>query len=63
MDSQSAAHSPFSWEGGHQEGLAEGQLLRLGMPQIPIEVTQKNIADPVQLAVVYLLHYTSDAFW
>lgn len=61
-DNLSAAHSPFSWEGGHREGLAEGRLLRFRIPQIPIEVVLKNITKPVQLAPVYLLHYTSDAF-
>lgn len=59
---ESAAHSSFSWEGGHREGLAEGQLLRLRIPQIPIEVVQKSIAEAVQLALVFLLRYSSNAF-
>lgn len=50
-DNRSAAHSPFSWEGGHRQGLAEGRLLRFRIPQIPIEVVLKNITKPVQLAL------------
>lgn len=58
-DNQSTAHSQFSWEGGHQERLAEEQLLRLTIPQVPIKAVQKGISQPVQLALAYLLRNAS----
>lgn len=58
-DNQRTAHSQFSWEGGHQERLAEEQLLRLTIPQVPIKAVQKGISQPVQLALAYLLRNAS----